>query len=113
MPRCNCCRNSYSFFGRMRAPHYACLDCCISFKGVKVCPHCHEEMTPMGDDFKAPKKSQKNQWDKIRFMVENKLFSRWDEDDIPPSTLGEAKQLDHLVKNPSTSYKGKHKFYRW
>ncbi len=72
--------------------HYACFECRKAFKqpfliekmtqkipqGVArtttrviqhqtaTCPQCHKPMNSMGFDFKAPKRSDKKQWEKVK-----------------------------------------------
>ena len=58
---------------------FACLECCKSFKrdselskGIPnelPCPNCGNVSYNLGRHFKAPKQSDKKQWDKIRFLV--------------------------------------------
>jgi len=53
--------------------HYACLDCRITFKkhgGEYPCPKCGKIMVALGRDFKAPRKQNKAQWDKVRKLFE-------------------------------------------
>ncbi len=61
---------------------FACLDCCKSFKrelGLAPCGYpkqlpcieCGGVSYNYGRHFKAPKKSDKKQWDKIRFLHEH------------------------------------------
>ena len=55
-----------------------CLTCCKSFKRhldkpigepeIKVCPACGGNSFNFGRHFKAPKKTDKKQWDKIIFL---------------------------------------------
>ena len=42
--------------------HFACFKCRLAFKGVATCPSCHQPMTEMGMDFKAPPKRDKKWW---------------------------------------------------
>jgi hypothetical protein len=98
---------------------FACLACCKSFKrefnladgrpGEMVCPDCCGVAHNFGRHFKAPRKSDKKQWEKIRFLfehgfrfqkirVENNSY-----ESIPyPKTLKEAKEFvvkykDHAI----------------
>ncbi len=60
---------------------YACLECCKSFKraprengeyrGALVCPNCGGVAHNFGLKFKAPKVSDKKQWEKVRFLYEH------------------------------------------
>jgi len=60
---------------------FACLECCKSFKRefnwVKsyplelACPNCAGKAHNFGRHFKAPKKTDKKQWAKIRFLFEH------------------------------------------
>jgi DNA-directed RNA polymerase subunit RPC12/RpoP len=58
---------------------FACLECCKSFKRILdnsrseiptelVCPNCGGISFNYGRHFKAPKSTDKKQWDKIRFL---------------------------------------------
>lgn len=59
------CRYSW----RQYKQHYACLECQVSFKGVLVCPHCRRPMLAMGRDFRAPRRSDNRQWEKVRQLA--------------------------------------------
>ncbi|MCW8877835.1 MAG: hypothetical protein OQK04_06255 [Kangiellaceae bacterium] len=61
---------------------FACLDCCKSFKRESnvtpsefplelKCPNCGSVAHSFGRHFKAPKATDKKQWDKIRFLFEH------------------------------------------
>ena len=91
---------------------FACLECCKSFKrGFSTtkgfpeelpCPECGGPAYNFGRHFKAPKKTDKGQWQKIRFLFEHgfrfqKIYvyvgSRR-HDTVPyPETLEEAKEF--------------------
>lgn len=58
-----------------RFPH-VCFGCRKSFKfpvqiAVRLCSHCREPMTRLCRKFSAPKSNDKQQWEKVRFLVEN------------------------------------------
>ena len=60
---------------------FACLDCCKSFKREfnlgksypleLVCPNCGGSAHNFGRHFKAPKKSDTKQWQKIKFLFDH------------------------------------------
>lgn len=47
-----------------------CLDCRLSFKGTDKCPSCGKPLIGMGKKFKAPRRTNLNQWRKVAMMVE-------------------------------------------
>ena len=85
---------------------YICLDCRIGWKGSLSsltkyepgsthCGRCGCEGIDMGYDFHTPKKTNKNQWRKIRLMVENNenwLTCGCNGPGEKPKTLAQAKQ---------------------
>ena len=92
------------------AMSYACLDCCKSFKRYvenpvsspesMVCPECSGTAYNFGRHFKPPKKSNRKQWEKIRFLFEHgfrfqKIRPEKNSfESIPyPETLEEAKEF--------------------
>ncbi len=92
------------------AMSYACLDCCKSFKHrlekpirepeAMTCPDCAGSAYNFGRHFKPPRKSNKRQWEKIRFLFEHGFrFQKIrpvknDIESIPyPETLEEAKEF--------------------
>ena len=98
---------------------YACLDCCKSFKrrlekAIRdpehmVCPDCGGKAYNFGRHFKPPKKTDKKQWQKIRYLFENGFrFQKIRPvknsiDSIPyPKTLEEAKEF--IVKYKEFSW---------
>jgi len=87
---------------------FACFTCCKSFKrkcvlaeGVPLklkCPNCNGFSYNLGRHFKAPKKTDKKQWQKIKFLFDHgfrfqKIRINPDRiDSVPyPKTLEEAK----------------------
>ena len=61
---------------------FTCLECCKSFKrpyeliqkeypSKLPCRNCGGISYNLGRHFKAPKKTDKKQWNKIRFLIEN------------------------------------------
>lgn len=87
---------------------YACFNCRISLKqdlmyymdteseprSFVKCPNCESEMKMMGHDFQAPRKSNKNQWRKIRLLYEAGITFNSCGCEGPgyrPKTLSEAK----------------------
>jgi DNA-directed RNA polymerase subunit RPC12/RpoP len=62
------------------AMSYVCLDCCKSFMRklpkpirepeVMPCPDCGNNSYNFGRHFKPPKKSDKKQWQKIRYLFD-------------------------------------------
>jgi len=58
-----------------RFPH-VCFCCRKSFKfpvqnAARLCPHCRGPMTRLCRKFAAPKSIDKQQWEKVRFLVEH------------------------------------------
>ena len=99
----------------------ACLECCKSFKreyklipreypSELPCPNCGGTAYNLGRHFKAPKKTDKKQWNKIQFLVKNGFrfqkirIGSGDHDTVPyPDTLEEAKEFvikykDYAIK---------------
>lgn len=90
---------------------FACLACCKSFKrefdlalGLPddmICPECGGSAYNFGRHFKPPKKSDKNQWEKVRFLFQHGFRFQnivYEQDgvavDVPyPKTLREAKDF--------------------
>lgn len=89
---------------------FACLNCCKSFKrefvrteGVPMelkCPECGNPSYNFGRHFKTPKKSDKKQWQKIKFLFDHgfrfqKIRTGNDQKDtVPyPETLEQAKEF--------------------
>lgn len=60
---------------------FACFDCCKSFKREFLlnedmsmelkCPNCGGVSHNLGRHFKAPKKTDKSQWKKVRFLFDH------------------------------------------
>jgi hypothetical protein len=110
-----------------RFPH-ACFNCRKSFKfpaqaAARRCPQCQSPMTRLSRKFSAPKASDLQQWQKVRYLVENGfLFYPVQEMITPfastraryPRTLAEAKvfverfrsQANQEVPMPNPSVKG-------
>ena len=100
---------------------FACLNCCKSFKrefnstnGIPSelpCPECGGVSYNFGRHFKAPKKTDKRQWQKIRFLLEHgfrfqkiRIGSGHHDTVKYPETLEEAKEFvekykEHAIKN--------------
>ena len=90
---------------------FACLECCKSFKreyepkpneypSELPCPNCGGVAYNLGRHFKAPKKTDKKQWEKIRFLIENgfrfqkiRNGTRHHDTVSYPETLEEAKEF--------------------
>jgi len=89
---------------------FACFDCCKSFKREFVltegtplelkCPNCGGVSNNFGRHFKAPKKTDKKQWQKIKFLYDHGFrFQKIrvgpkDKDTVPyPETLEQAKEF--------------------
>jgi DNA-directed RNA polymerase subunit RPC12/RpoP len=55
---------------------YACVSCQRSFKrpaeagDERKCPHCGERAVCVGRHFKPPRRANKKQWDKVRFLIQ-------------------------------------------
>jgi DNA-directed RNA polymerase subunit RPC12/RpoP len=101
------------------AMSYACLECCKPFKRQlskpvrdpeeMVCPDCGGPAYNFGRHFKPPKKSNKKQWKKIRFLFEHGFrfqkihVNKNRVESIPyPETLEEAK--DFVIKYKEFSW---------
>jgi hypothetical protein len=41
----------------------------LSFKGTAKCPECSKHLIDMGPKFKAPRRTQLNQWRKVAMMI--------------------------------------------
>jgi DNA-directed RNA polymerase subunit RPC12/RpoP len=94
---------------------FACFDCRKSFKREVdiynvtlelTCPECGNTSYNFGRHFKPPKKSDKEQWNKVRYLKEHGFWFqkiRPDEnsvDSIPyPDTLDEAKEFVNKYKD--------------
>ena len=98
---------------------FACLECCKSFKREFVltdgcpkdliCPDCSGKAYNFGRHFKAPKKSDKKQWAKIRYLFEHGFrfqkirLNKNSFESVPyPETLSQAKEFvkkykDHAI----------------
>jgi hypothetical protein len=101
-------RRSCNFFPRPSVnylfPH-VCFACRKSFKRiypekdeVRKCPICGKICIPLSRNFKAPRKDDKEQWEKVEFLVNNgfRFFShhkRADGSPIPIDTLEQAKEF--------------------
>ncbi|QSP94191.1 hypothetical protein LPB19_13475 [Marinobacter salinisoli] len=89
---------------------FACLSCCKSFKrefnlakecpAKLTCPDCGGAAHNFGRDFKAPKRSDKRQWDKIRFLFDHGFrfqkirVGSGHHDVVPyPETMDEAREF--------------------
>ena len=74
---------------------HACMNCRKVFKKpgdaegrTYPCPECSQPMTPMGVAFRAPKRNDLEQWEKVRLLVEAGIrfdvlheFGNWSEED--------------------------------
>jgi hypothetical protein len=95
---------------------FACLTCCKSFKRefdlaeecpmTLKCPECGASAHNFGRHFKAPKKSNKKQWDKIRFLFAHGFrfqkipVGSGHHDTVPyPETMEEAKEFVVMYKD--------------
>jgi len=103
------------------AMSYVCLDCCKSFmrdlpKPIRdpetmICPECGNKSYNFGRHFKPPKKSDKKQWQKIRFLFEHgfrfqKIRNNPDNyyDTVPyPENMEQAKEFVVKYKEYSVS----------
>lgn len=89
---------------------YACVICRKSFKrqvdfatcipSEKVCPECGRPSFRVGRHFKAPRRSDRAQWEKVRFLLEHGFrFQKirvgpHQHDTVPyPKTLEEAREF--------------------
>ncbi len=89
---------------------FACLECCKSYKREfnlskgcpekLICPDCAGDAYNFGRHFKPPKKTDKKQWAKIKFLFENgfrfqkiRINSNHNESVPYPKTLKEAKEF--------------------
>lgn len=58
--------------------HYACFDCRKMFNlhwAPSLCSVCKQPMYDMGWDFKAPRKDDKKQWEKVSILYRKGI--RW------------------------------------
>ena len=90
---------------------FACLKCCKSFKreyallpkdypSKLTCPDCGGPSHNFGRHFKVPKKTDKKQWNKVRFLFDHGFHFQkiYDQDNSGihisyPETLQEAKEF--------------------
>lgn len=90
---------------------YVCFDCRKGFKKYvdmltesekkQACPQCGENMYMAGIAFKAPKKEDKKQWDKVKLLILNEfVFYRDSEIEVPLKTPREA--LEFLERHKDT-----------
>jgi hypothetical protein len=101
--------------------HYACFECRKMFRPtfemkaeqtapgiVFLCPECKRPMHNVGRDFKAPKQSDKRQWEKVRILWHKGI--RWDSCGCGPGhnyrTVNDAKRY----KRPYPGYAFRSKF---
>lgn len=104
---------------------FACFDCCKSFKrefhlpdGVPLelkCPDCGGLSHNLGRHFKPPKKTDKRQWEKVKFLFEHGFrfqkirVNPESNDTVPyPETLEQAKEFvvkykEYAVSNEQSS----------
>lgn len=91
---------------------HACFECCVSYKRaprqdqVAICPNCRGKAYQMGRSFKAPPRSDREQWLKIRilFALGFRFFS-YRSRDCPalPANLDELE--DFLRNNPAHPFR--------
>lgn len=119
--RTNNSANKQEILGPDYAISYACLKCKTAHKRhVNVspndypitmeCPICKEKMYWVGRHFKAPKKSDTAQWNKVKFLIEHgflfqkiRLEANSYESTPYPKTLEEAKEF--VIKYKEWAYK--------
>lgn len=94
---------------------FACLECCKSFKRefnlseecplTLKCPDCGGQAHNFGRHFKAPKKTDKKQWQKVTFLFEHGFsfqkirIGSGHHDVVPyPDTLEQAKEFVEKYK---------------
>lgn len=102
----------------MTAPYniaFVCLECCKSFKrycnmaiGVPdelPCPECGRASYNVGRHFKAPRRADKAQWEKIRLLIGHGFYFQkirigpGHHDTMPyPKTLAEAREFVERYK---------------
>lgn len=89
-------------FSQFGNTNFACLDCrrvASAVCGPLTCPSCRKPMEHMGVNFKAPRRTQKSQWEKVRRLIAaNRRFTShcrcckpWE----PVKTLSDAKTQLH------------------
>ena len=99
---------------------FACLECCKSFKrhvdlrqipDQLSCPECGRSAYNLGRHFKAPRKTDLRQWEKIRFLLAHGFrFQKIrtgpkGQDTVPyPETLEEAKEFVVKYRAYARSY---------
>lgn len=104
---------------------FACFECCKAFKreyelgsGIQAlpCPQCGSLAHNLGRHFKPPKKSDTEQWNKVKFLFEHgfrfqkiRTGSSHHETVPYPKTLNEAREFvikykDHAISNLDQPY---------
>lgn len=90
--------------------HYACFSCRLSFKRHRrgpfngwvpmpeqaLCPNCRGVMRDLGRDFKAPRREDREQWEKVELLYRRGITFDSCGCDGPgkrPRTLREAKDM--------------------
>lgn len=109
--------------GPVYAMSFACFSCQKSFKrhveaspkdypNHMSCPECGGVSVNLGRNFKAPKKNDVKQWEKVRFLVDHGfLFQKIrvganHHDTVPyPETLEEAREFVKTYKEYTTAPK--------
>lgn len=94
-------------YGRLQ--HWACFHCRKTFKSSlsdeRLCPQCHQPMTNMGTDFRAPRQDDQEQWQKVRALAEVGVrFFPFGRDELPgqrPATLAEVPAFLRRIYPPS------------
>lgn len=88
-----CCWCKSGYHKAYHKEHFACFNCrkaykwsyttagCLYYKAEMleyylrarkvVCPQCAKPMVAMGKNFKAPKQTNKKQWEKVRLLYQN------------------------------------------
>ena len=68
------------YFVQRYKDHFACFECRKSFKKKhwlairSVCPECAGKLQSMGPDFKAPKRNDIEQWQKVKLLADNGIY---------------------------------------
>ena len=87
---------------------FACFGCCKSFKKPFVsdqtdkCPQCAQEMAHMGRSFKAPRRTEPRQWEKVqRLWSEGYRFQTNTRRQHVPAFPNKLRDVDEWIKkNP-------------
>src|SRR5258708_35995303 len=77
---------------------FACFECRRSFKRqpdleTRPCPYCGAPAVRLSRKFKAPKKDDLKQWEKVRFLVDHGFYFDSLQAAAYPETIAEAREF--------------------